>query len=206
MSSLIVAGTDTGIGKTIFSAGLTRALEARYWKPVQSGLENITDTETVTSLSGAEALPELYRLNKPVSPHLSAEDMGVEIQLDQLTLPDIDGPLVVEGAGGIMVPLNRKHLFLDLFAQWQAPVILVARTALGTINHTLLSLQALRHTGCPIVGVAFVGDAEPDVEQTIAEMGRVQHLGRLPCLGDLSPDTLSEAFVAIDIVTIRGFL
>ncbi|MES0864892.1 dethiobiotin synthase [Ruegeria sp. SCPT10] len=206
MSSLIVAGTGTGIGKTVFSAGLTRALSARYWKPVQSGLEDITDTETVTSLSGAETLPELYRLNKPASPHLSAEDMGVEIHLKHLKLPDIDGPLVVEGAGGIMVPLNRKHLFLDLFAQWRAPIVLVARTSLGTINHTLLSLQALRHVGCAVVGVAFVGEAEPDVEQTITEMGGVQHLGRLPYLDNLSRETLFEAFSAIDVATIRGFL
>ena len=206
MSSLIVAGTDTGIGKTVFSAGLTRALAARYWKPVQSGLEGTTDTEMVASLSGAETLPELYRLNKPASPHLSAEDMGVEIHMEYLKLPDIDGFLVVEGAGGIMVPLNRRHLFLDLFAQWRAPIVLVARTSLGTINHTLLSLQALQHVGCAVVGVAFVGDAEPDVEQTITEMGGVQHLGRLPYLDNLSRETLHEAFSAIDVATIRGFL
>ncbi len=206
MSALIVTGTDTGVGKSIFAAGLVGALGARYWKPVQSGLDDITDTETIRSLSDAEVLPEIYRLRMPASPHLSAEDMGVEIALDRLSLPDITGPLVVEGAGGIMVPLNREHFFLDLFARWQAPIILVARTALGTINHTLLSLRALREAGCPVIGVAFVGDAEPDVEQTIVEMGNVRNLGRLPHLADLSQETLSEAFAAIDTDTIRSFL
>ena len=144
MSALIVTGTDTGVGKTVFAAGLTAVLGACYWKPVQSGLEDVTDSETVRNLSGAEVLPETYRLNLPASPHLSAEDMGVEIDLSQLALPQVDGPLVVEGAGGVMVPLSRQTFYLDLFAQWRSPVILVARTALGTINHTSLSLMALR--------------------------------------------------------------
>lgn len=206
MSPLIVTGTDTGIGKTVFAAGLTAALGATYWKPVQSGLEDATDTDIVRQLSGAEVLPEAYRLHRPASPHLSAEDEGVEIDLSRLALPQVQGPLVVEGAGGIMVPLNRKHVFLDLFAHWQAPVVLVARTALGTINHTALSLMALRNAGCAVIGVAFVGDAEPDVEQTIAGMFDARHLGRLPQIDNLSRETLSSAFGAIDIDTIRDFL
>ncbi|WP_171235172.1 dethiobiotin synthase [Ruegeria sp. HKCCA6837] len=206
MSALIVVGTDTGVGKTVFSAGLTAALNARYWKPVQSGLEDTTDTETVRLLSGAEVLPEAYRLNLPASPHLSAEDMGVEIDLSRLAVPQVDGPLVVEGAGGLMVPLNRQSYYLDLIAQWQAPVVLVARTALGTINHTTLSLMALRGAGCEVVGVAFVGEAEPDVEQTIVEMSNVRHLGRLPVLSELTQQTLKDAFSEIDVVTIRRFL
>ena len=206
MNTLIVTGTDTGVGKTVFAAGLTAALGATYWKPVQSGLEDATDTDTVRQLTGAEVLPEAYRLHRPASPHLSAEDEGVEIDLARLVLPQVTGPLVVEGAGGIMVPLNRKHVFLDLFAYWQAPVVLVARTALGTINHTALSLMALRNAGCTVVGVSFIGDAEPDVEQTIADMFDVRHLGRLPYIQDLSGKTLSSAFGAIDIDAIRGFL
>lgn len=206
MSALIVTGTDTGIGKTVFAAGLTMALGAMYWKPVQSGLADATDTDTVRDLSGAEVLPEAYRLNLPASPHLSAEDMGVEIDLSRLTLPQVDGPLVVEGAGGLMVPLNRQSFYLDLIAHWQAPVVLVARTALGTINHTALSLMALRGAGCEVVGVGFVGDPEPEVEQTIAEMCDVQHLGRLPFLAELTQQTLADAFSAIDVATIRGFL
>ncbi|WP_170430295.1 dethiobiotin synthase [Ruegeria arenilitoris] len=204
MSTVIVVGTDTGIGKTVFAAGLTAALGARYWKPVQSGLEEATDSELVAELTGAEVLPEAYRLNMPASPHLSAEDMGIEIDPARLALPQVSGPLVVEGAGGLMVPLNRQVFFLDVIAQWQAPVVLVARTSLGTINHTTLSLMALRNAGCDVVGVAFVGDAEPDVEQTIAQMGNTRHLGRLPFIDTLSRDTLTDAFSVIDVDTIRS--
>ncbi len=206
MSALIVTGTDTGIGKTVFAAGLTAALGASYWKPVQSGLEDMTDSETVRALSGAAVLPEGYRLAMPASPHLSAEDMGVQIDLSRLSLPQVSGPLVVEGAGGIMVPLTRERFFLDLFRQWQAPIVLVARTALGTINHTALSLMALRHAGCTVVGVTFVGKAEPEVEQTIVQMCDTRHLGRLPYLDNLSRTTLADAFAAIDLDTIRSFL
>ncbi len=206
MSALIITGTDTGVGKTVYSAGLTAALGATYWKPVQSGLEDATDTDIVRDLSGAEVLPEAYRLNMPASPHLSAEDMGVEIDLAQLALPQVDGPLVVEGAGGVMVPLNRRAFYLDLFAQWQAPVVLVARTALGTINHTALSLMALRNAGCEVVGVAFVGDPEPEVEQTIAQMCKPRHLGRLPYLSDLTRENLADAFQTIDLDAIRRAL
>ena len=136
--------------------------------------------------------------------HISAEAEGLCIDLDTLRLPEISGPLVVEGAGGIMVPLNDETTFLDLFARWRAPVVLVARTALGTINHTLLSLSALRGAGVPVAGVAFVGEAEPRVERTIAEMGKVAHLGRLSRLDPLDPDTLRVGFDAIDITAIHA--
>lgn len=118
MTSIIVTGTDTGIGKTVFSAGLTAALGATYWKPVQSGLEEETDTEIVARLSGRPVLPEAYRLQIPASPHLSAEAEGAEIDT-LLDIPEVDGPLVVEGAGGLMVPLNRQVTYLDVFARWQ---------------------------------------------------------------------------------------
>ncbi|WP_170773174.1 dethiobiotin synthase [Ruegeria lacuscaerulensis] len=206
MSTLVVTGTDTGVGKTVLSAGLAAALGASYWKPVQSGLEEATDTETVQALSGAPVLPEAYRLNLPASPHLSAEDMGVEIDLERLTLPQVPGPLVVEGAGGVMVPLTRQHFFLDLFARWQAPVVLAARTALGTINHTALSLRALRGVGVDVVGVAFIGDAEPDVEQTIVEMCETRHLGRLPVLDAVTRASVADAMAGMDLTTIRGAL
>ncbi|WP_170365918.1 dethiobiotin synthase [Ruegeria arenilitoris] len=206
MTTVIVTGTDTGVGKTVFSAGLTAALGAQYWKPVQSGLEEETDSQIVARLSGQPVLPEAYLLDLPASPHLSAEAEGVEIDLDRLTLPQTDGPLVVEGAGGVMVPLTRQAYYLDLFARWQAPVILVARTALGTINHTTLSLMALRDAGCTVVGVAFIGDPEPEVEQTIIQMSQVPHLGRLGRIENLTPDTLRHAFETIDMDTIRGAL
>lgn len=179
-NTLIVTGTDTGIGKTIFSAGLVQALEATYWKPVQSGLEDETDSQIVSRLSGRPALPEGYLLQLPASPHLSAEAEGAEIDTGTLQLPNTDGVLVAEGAGGLMVPLNRRELYLDLIARWDAPVILCARTQLGTINHTLLSLKALRDAGCEVVGVAFIGNPEPEVEETICQFGKAAHLGRLP--------------------------
>lgn len=194
MTALVVTGTDTGIGKTVFSAGLVQALGAQYWKPVQSGLEEETDSQIVARLSGVTPLPEGYLLQLPASPHLSAEAEGVEIDPDRLELPKVQGPLVVEGAGGLLVPLNRETLYLDLFARWGAPVILCARTQLGTINHTLLSLKALRDAGCDVVGVAFIGDAEPDVEETIRQFGKVPHLGRLPMMDTLNNEVLAEVF------------
>lgn len=203
MSTVIVTGTNTGIGKTVFSAGLTRALRATYWKPVQSGLEEATDSETVAHLSGRPVLPEAYRLQLPASPHLSAEAEGVEIDLARLAPPPVQGPLVIEGAGGLMAPLTRQHLFLDVIAGWRAPVVLVARTSLGTINHSLLSLAALRARGCTVAGVAFVGEDMPDSRRTIAEMGQVRDLGRLPFLADLTLDALVAAFKAIDVAAIR---
>lgn len=207
MTHLIVAGTDTGIGKTVFSAGLVGALNGTYWKPVQSGIEGETDSQIVQRLSGRPALPEGYIFDLPASPHLSAEAEGASIDPATLTLPNSDGPVVIEGAGGLMVPLNRESLYLDLFARWQAPVILCARTQLGTINHTLMSLQALRHAGCQPVGVAFIGEPEPDVEQTIVDFGQVTRLGRLPPLPSLTSDTLRQAFKdSIDMHPIREAL
>ncbi len=206
MNKIVVTGTDTGIGKTIFSAGLTAALNASYWKPVQSGLEDETDSQIVARLSNRPVLPEAYRMSLPASPHLSAEAEGTEIDAAALRIPAIDGPLVVEGAGGLMVPLNREILYLDLFAEWGAPVILCTRTSLGTINHSLLSLRALEDAGCSVVGVAFIGDAEPEVEETICDFSGAAHLGRLAKLDPLTPETLRKGFAAIDIETIRRAL
>ena len=195
MTAFIVTGTDTGIGKTIFAAGLAGFLNATYWKPVQAGLAEDTDSATVARLSGRPCLPEAYRLKMPASPHIAAAAEGLVIDPARLTLPP-DRPLVVEGAGGLMVPLTPDLLYLDLIAGWGLPVILCARTALGTINHSLLSLSALRRAGCPVQGVAFIGDAAPEVEATIARLGRVRHLGRLPFLPDLTPAALRAAFAA----------
>lgn len=204
-NTVIVTGTDTGIGKTLFSAGLTATLGASYWKPVQAGLQDETDTETVARLTGAPTWPERYRLHMPASPHIAAAAESVQIEVSALSLPKTGGPLVVEGAGGVMVPLNDDTLYIDLFANWAAPVILCARTALGTINHSLLSLQALRAAGCKTLGVAFIGAPEPQVETTICRMGNAAHLGRLPMLDDITGPTLRAAFdAAIDLNTIRG--
>jgi len=194
---IVVTGTDTGIGKTVFSAALSGALNAFYWKPIQSGLEEETDTQAVLRLSGISSthvLPELYRLKTPASPHLAAEIDGVAIDPARLVLPAVSGIVVVEGAGGLMVPLTRETTYIDQMARWGAPVVLCARTALGTINHTLLSVEALRHRRIPLLGVAFIGEENPDTERTIAEMGHVKRLGRLPSLAVLTQDALREAF------------
>lgn len=195
---LVVAGTDTNVGKTVFSAGLTGALGAAYWKPVQSGLAGETDAQCVQRLAqlGADRIvPSVYELNLPASPHIAARRDGIDIRLRHLDLPQItDRPLVVETAGGVMVPLSERLLQIDLLAHWQQPVVLVARTKLGTINHTLLSLEALRRRRVPVLGVAFVGDPEPEPEATIVSIGRVQRLGRLGCIEPLDASSLKRAF------------
>ncbi|MGO4620808.1 dethiobiotin synthase [Ensifer sp. 2YAB10] len=193
----IITGTDTGIGKTLFSAALTDALCGCYWKPVQSGLDEETDSEAVARLGRIppeRILPEAYRLRTPASPHLSARIDGVSIAPESLLPPAVNRPLVIEGAGGLLVPLTEKTVFADLFARWQIPVILCARTGLGTINHTLLSLEALRRRVIPVLGVAFVGDEQADSEAIIAALGAVRRLGRLPRLDPLTPDRLRQAF------------
>jgi dethiobiotin synthetase len=208
MLRLVVTGTDTGIGKTVFAAGLTATLGASYWKPVQAGLDEETDSETVArlaQLSPERIIPEAWRLKTPASPHLAAEIDGVNIDADALEPPVTDGPLVVEGAGGLLVPLNRKILTIDLFARWRLPVVLVARTALGTINHTLLSLEALKRRGVAVAGVAFVGERHDENARVIAEFSGVSVLGRLPPLDPLTPGTLSEAFAeGFDPETLRS--
>lgn len=199
MTRLIVTGTDTGIGKTVFAAALTDALGAHYWKPVQSGLEEETDSQIVARLGSIPTdriLPETWRLTTPASPHLSAELDGVQIDPAALTPPDVPGPLVIEGAGGLMVPLTRTTLLIDVFAHWGLPVVLCARTALGTINHTLLSVEALRARSIPIAGIAFIGEEKADSQRIIAELAQVRVLGRLPVITPLGPDTLRAAFRA----------
>ena len=194
---IIVTGTDTGIGKTVFAAGLAGALDGVYWKPIQAGVEEETDRATVLRLSGLSPeriLPEAYLLRTPASPHLAAERDGIVIDPDALVLPDIDRPLVVEGAGGLMVPLNRKVTYVDLMARWNARVVVCARTTLGTINHSLLSVEALRNRGIAIAGIAFIGDENQESERIIAELGQVRHLGRLPYLDPLTGPSLRAAF------------
>ncbi len=195
--TFIVTGTDTGIGKTVFSAALAGALDACYWKPVQSGLDEATDSQTVARLAGLSRhriIPESWRLKTPASPHLSARIDGVEIDADALEVPVLDALLVIEGAGGLHVPLTRRTTFIDVFARWRKPVILCARTGLGTINHTLLSLEALSRRNIPILGIAFIGEPQPDTEEIIPDMSGVRRLGRLPHLAKLDRDGLRHAF------------
>ena len=197
--AVVVTGTDTDVGKTVFAAALAAALGGFYWKPVQAGLEDGGDQATVAALSGLapdRILAEAYRLTTPCSPHRAAEIDGITIDPARLALPAPPGTLVAEGAGGVLVPVTHDILFADLFARWGKPVVLVARTTLGTINHSLLSIEALRRRGVAILGVAFVGEAAEDSEATIARVGAVKRLGRLPFLPRLDRVSLADAFAA----------
>ncbi|MCP3392099.1 dethiobiotin synthase [Bradyrhizobium sp. CCGB12] len=197
---IVVTGTDTGVGKTVFSAGLVDLLGASYWKPIQAGLEGETDTEIVTRLGGLapdRIVPEHYRLTTPASPHHSAEVDGVRIDPDSLNVPETaDRPLVIEGAGGLMVPLRGDTLYIDVIERWRLPVVLCARTALGTINHSLLAIEALRKREIRILGIAFIGERNAEAQTAIREIGRVRWLGRLPWLSCLTTDTLQSTFKA----------
>ncbi|MDO5704149.1 MAG: dethiobiotin synthase [Paracoccus sp. (in: a-proteobacteria)] len=192
MARFVITGTGTGIGKTVFAAGLCGLIGADYWKPLQSGLADGLDADRVAELSGARIWPEAYRLTAPLSPHRAAELDGVTVDLDTLTPPAADR-LVIEGAGGALVPITRQFLFADLFARWQMPVIVVATTGLGTISHTLTALESLRARGVPLHGVAFVGEDNPDNMATIGQIGAVRVLGRLPRLDPLDRVALNDA-------------
>ncbi len=195
--AFVVTGTDTDVGKTVLAAALVAALDGCYWKPVQCGLAGETDAEIVRRLSGAcedRILPETYRLTTAASPHLAAERDGIEIDVGRLTVPQTPQPLLIEGAGGLMVPLTRRLLQIELFARWGLPVILCASTRLGTINHSLLSIEVLKRRGIPLLGIVFVGDEQADPERTIVDMGGVRRLGRLPRLDPLDAASLRAAF------------
>jgi dethiobiotin synthetase len=204
---IIVTGTDTGIGKTIFSAGLAQLLDGYYFKPIQAGLVGETDSEVVQRLSALPAtriLAERYRLNSPASPHLAAERDGIVIDPKALAAPILDRPIIIEGAGGLLVPVTREVLYIDVFESWRAPLVLCARTALGTLNHTLLSLEALRRRRISVLGVALIGEAHADNERTLGELGKVPILGRLPMLDPLSPQSLAMAFSAFSRKSFLG--
>jgi dethiobiotin synthetase len=197
----IVSGTDTGIGKTTVAAMLVLALDALYWKPIQSGTQDGTDTQRVralTLLPDDRFLPERYVLLQPLSPHRAAELDGVAIEPETLMVPAAARTLIVEGAGGLMVPITRRFLQLDLFADWGLPIILCARTALGTINHTLLSIEALRSRRLQLHGLIFVGNDNADNVRTIVEFSGARVLGHVPQLQSIDRGALLDAFV-------RGF-
>jgi malonyl-CoA O-methyltransferase len=201
VNGLFVTGTDTGVGKTVVCAALMHRLRrhgaVRYWKPVQTGVEIDDDTATVRAL-GACAAAEIFdagvRLPRPVSPHLAARLAGCPIDLAALVAQaraEDDGRRwIVEGAGGPLVPLDHEYFMIDLMARLGAPILVVARTNLGTINHTLLTLDALRARRLPIAGVVMAGDPSPDNRAAIEAFGAVPVLGELPRLEPLTADAL----------------
>jgi dethiobiotin synthetase len=199
---LVIAGTDTDVGKTVVSALVTMGLGARYWKPVQCGLDAETgegDRERVgrmAELAPERLLPEAYRLQAPVSPHWAAEREGLSIEDQRLELPPGGGPLVVETAGGLLVPLRRDRLQIDQMVTWGLPVLLVARSGLGTLNHTLLSLEALTRRGLRVLGLVLNGPPHPDNPRTLEQLGGVPLLAQLPPLAELNSEALRRQWQA----------
>lgn len=198
-SDLFVTGTDTGVGKTLVSALLCAALEGVYWKPIQTGATEDSDRRTVMELAelGAErTLPESYVFDPPVSPHLAAERAGATIDLGTIRRPagKLPGPLIVEGAGGVMVPVNGTEFVLDLMRRLALPVVLVARSALGTINHSVLTLRALQGAGLEVKGVVVVGTPNADNERAIERYGCAPVIGRVPLLEVINRAALLEVF------------
>ena len=200
---LVVAGTDTGVGKTVISALLVRGLAARYWKPIQAGLPPLSaepsDSRRVQTLSGcpnSAILPEAYGLQHPASPHWAAEQEGIVLERQRLWPPEEEEhkALVVELAGGLMVPVTPHLLQIEVMGEWALPVVLVTRAGLGTINHTLLSLEALRRRRIPVLGLVLNGDGFADNATVLPRLGRTRLLGHVPRLRDVNPAALEQVW------------
>jgi dethiobiotin synthetase len=198
-SRFFVTGTDTGVGKTVASALLCAALDATYWKPIQTGSREGTDRSTVmriAELARARTIPETYCFAPPVSPHLAARQAGKRIKLTKIRLPQLnsDENLIVEGAGGVFVPINRTQLMTHLMRHLKLPVLLVARSSLGTINHTTLSLAALRAAAIDIRGVIMVGERNIENRKAIEHYGKAHVLGTIPVLPRINKRALLRTF------------
>ncbi len=196
-AQFFITGTDTGVGKTVVSAILLAGLGYKYWKPVQCGLLEATDTEVIKKITGlhdGHFFPEKYRLSVPASPHISAAAEDVTIDMETLRLPTGAGNLLVEGAGGLLVPLNDKFMIIDLLKLLGLPVLLVARSGLGTINHTLLSLAALRDRDVEVLGVVLNGAKHRQNLRAIEYYGQVRVIAELEPLAGLTPVSIMAAF------------
>jgi dethiobiotin synthase len=199
MTGYFVTGTDTNVGKTVLSALLVTALNAVYWKPLQTGTSEGSDRESVRrwSEAGDERLPEeRFRFVPPVSPHLASREAGVQIKLSDFALPQAPQglPWIVEGAGGVLVPINEREVMRDLIGRIGFPAIVAARTSLGTINHTLLTLAALREANLSICGVALVGEEDRENRRAIEHYGHVRVVGRVPMLERINRAALLDAY------------
>lgn len=193
MKSVFVTGIGTGIGKTAISAIICSALKADYWKPVQAGNLEQTDSDTVRALAPKIKIhPERFLLKEPMSPHAAAKREGVAIRLEDFKLPETQAPLVVEGAGGLLVPLNSEHTVIDLIERLKTPVILVSQNYLGSINHTLLSLEALRIRRIPILGLVFNGPEAPDSQSILLEKSGLPMLLRVQPELQLNPEIIER--------------
>jgi dethiobiotin synthetase len=197
---LFVTGTDTHVGKTVLSALLVAALNGTYWKPIQTGASEGTDRQQVmrwAELSESRTVAECYCFDPPVSPHLAAELGGVTIELSRICRPQVSAPpLIIEGAGGVMVPINGSEMMLDLIRKLGAPAVVASRTALGTINHTVLTVRALRGAGVCVKGVVMIGPENEDNERAVERYGAVPIIGRIPLLNCICYKTLMQVFEA----------
>ena len=192
---IIICGTDTDVGKTLVSSFFVQGLKCIYWKPIQSGTEEGTDTKTVCNLLNLEPnryLSERYKFKAPVSPHWAAEKESGFIEPRNLKLPDLDELIIIETAGGLMVPLNRDWLQIDQLKVWGAPIILVARTGLGTLNHTLLSLEALKNRKLDVLGIVLNGPPHKDNPKTLEQFGDTKILASLPIFDEVNAKVLSQ--------------
>lgn len=189
-----VAGIGTEVGKTVVSAILTETLKADYWKPVQSGDLHHTDSHKIEEWTTFPVVihPETYRLNTPASPHYSAAVDGLKIELSVFKTPEPENHLIVEGAGGLHVPLNDEYMMIDLMEQLELPVILVSRNYLGSINHTLLSIEALQRRNIPIVGIVFNGKTTPSTESYILSYTGLSCIGRVGEEAEINKETIKK--------------
>jgi len=198
---LFVTGIGTGIGKTVVSAVLVEKLQADYWKPIQSGDLDNSDTQTVMQLvSNATSYlhAEAYRLTQPFSPHKSAAIDGITIEPAKIVIPDTSNRLIIEGAGGLMVPLTMNFLMIDLIKQLGAEVVLVTKNYLGSINHTLLSIYALQKENIPIKGLIFNGRKDIYSKEAILDYAGLKLLGHLPEYNQLDKKAIIDAGSYID--------
>ncbi len=186
----IITGIGTEVGKTVVSAIFAEALKATYWKPIQAGDLDQSDSLKIKEYTeNVDVLPEAFRLNHAMSPHAAAEKDGVKITMNDLTLPNVNENLVIEGAGGLMVPINNEGLlYIDAFVKWNLPVIVVSRHYLGSINHTLLTIELLNNKGCEIAGIVFVGDENKTTEQVILANTGLKMLVRIPIIDIVNKD------------------
>ena len=194
---LFITGTDTGVGKTLLSALLVAELNRRYWKPVQTGASEGTDRAAVMNWADVpleSTHPEAFLFDPPLSPHLAAEQQGMRIDLETIRRPVDPNPIVIEGAGGVLVPINDQALMIDLIRLLQAPVIVAARTALGTINHTLLTVAAIRDAGLILTGVVMVGKENSDNRRAVERYGNVPVIGTIPWLDSINRANLCRVF------------
>lgn len=195
MKRFIVTGIGTDIGKTVVSAILVEALQATYWKPVQAGeLENSDSIKIKKWCSeSVQVLPEAFRLTEPVSPHLAASIDNLNISTDYLKIPELEGDLIIEGAGGILVPLNNEGLlFIDVVKYWDLPVILVSRHYLGSINHTLLTAEILKNNNIKVEGIVFIGDENKATEEIILKKTGLPLIARIPLVKEINKEFIQK--------------